>query len=365
MSFSLLEQRQREQDFLAPSLPTDSQICGKWWTLPASTGRRIEGGKRLQQARDQRSTSAPLVSVITVVHDRAGTIAKCLESVRTQTYAQIEHLVIDGGSNDGTVDILQQRTSYIDYFVSEPDEGIYDAMNKGLGLASGEYIIFLNSDDWYRADAIELLLEAAERDEADIAHADAVAIDAKGREIGRIEHLLHAGLYTSACLIRHETMLVRRSVYEHLGWYDTSYKIIADYLFVMRAYYSGFRFSHVRKELLYFSNLGVSSTARDLRESERARLFSSLFPFLTPQDVDLLVRWPLPTSDLSALISRYPDQSELFVRSLVINIANAPSFLLAQAVFERLGRLLRHSIIWKLTGGMRRWVYERLGEFRR
>ncbi|MCI5178984.1 MAG: glycosyltransferase [Candidatus Electrothrix sp. AW3_4] len=366
MSLPLFEQRLHEQDFLSKSVPPESQLLRGYWTLPANVDRRAEGGKRLQKSPGKNIEGAPpLVSLITAAYNVVGTINKCFESVRTQTYGEIEYLVIDGGSDDGTVDFLQKHASDIDYFVSEPDGGIYDAMNKGLGLAAGEYIIFLNADDWYRSDAIELLVQAALKKKADISHANAVIVNANGRKIGRIKRQLHDGIYTSICLIRHETMLVHRSVYIQLGGYDTSYRIIADYLFAMRAYYSGFRFSQVHEGLLYFSNSGISNTAKTQLASERSKLFSSLFPFLEPHDINLLVRWPLSITEVSALISRYQDQSELFIRSLATNITKAPSVLIAQVAFERLERILRNNVIWKKSGQMLYWIYDRLGRFLR
>lgn len=95
------------------------------------------------------SDKPALVSVITVAYNEETTIEKTILSVVTQNYSPIEYIIIDGGSTDGTVDIIRKYESHITYWISEKDEGIYDAMNKGLKYASGEWSIFMNSGDWF------------------------------------------------------------------------------------------------------------------------------------------------------------------------------------------------------------------------
>ncbi len=340
--------------------PIDDFACGRHLRLPPHPERRAEGGLRLAGQLRESRPGAPLVSVVTVVYNRAATLAQCIESVRAQHYDNIEYVIVDGASDDGTLEVIERFADHIDYYVSQPDAGIYDAMNTGLTLARGEYILLLNSDDWYRPDAIGTLVEAALAADAEIAHADAVTVNQDGRTTGALEGPLHAGLYTSGSLIRHETMLVRRDVYDRFGGYDTSYRIIADYLLAIQLLDADCRFEYVPERLLYFRETGISKTADALRLEERRRLFATLFPFLEEADLALLTRGRLPNAEMVRLIGKYKNRSEPFVRSLAFNIAASPSFRLAETVFESFARRARASALWEVLRPAKRWLYRRL-----
>ena len=99
----------------------------------------------------------PLISIITVVYNGEQHIQQTINSIKHQTYKNIEHIIIDGNSSDGTLDIIKKNKS-VSKYISEPDRGIYDAMNKGINIASGELIGILNSDDWYELSAVEIVV---------------------------------------------------------------------------------------------------------------------------------------------------------------------------------------------------------------
>ena len=159
----------------------------------------------------------PLVTIITVTKNNGRLLARCIQSVRDQTYSNIEYIVIDGASTDSTPSVIEKYRSIINHYVSEEDAGIYHAMNKGLALATGEYVIFLNSDDWYKRYAIEKLVLSAKASHADITHANAILVNDRNRVIGRLQASLSDSLYTRGATIRHETMMVSREVYESVG----------------------------------------------------------------------------------------------------------------------------------------------------
>ena len=104
--------------------------------------------------------NSPLISIITVVYNGSKTLKQTIDSVLSQNYKNIEYIVIDGGSNDGTLDIIKKYESHINYWISEPDKGLYDAMNKGISAAKGVLIGMINSDDWYELNAVELIVKA-------------------------------------------------------------------------------------------------------------------------------------------------------------------------------------------------------------
>ena len=116
--------------------------------LPENSERKTEGGLRMQGYYKKSYKDKPLISVVTVVYNGEKYLDQTIKSVLNQGYDNVEYIVIDGDSRDSTVDIIRKYEEHIDYWVSEPDAGIYDAMNKGASLCSGKYIAFLNADDW-------------------------------------------------------------------------------------------------------------------------------------------------------------------------------------------------------------------------
>ena len=270
------------------------------------------------------------------------------------SYKNIEYIVIDGDSKDGTLAIIEGQAARIDYYVSEPDKGIYDAMNKGLALAFGDFILLLNADDFYRSDAVACLVEAAQRSGADVSHADAAVIDARGKRVTTWRAWLHDGLYTGTCPLRHETMLVRRHVYQRLGCYDASFEIIADYAYIMRLYELGTSFCHVPETLLYFRQTGISNGPRARLDNERARLFALRFPFLDAADLALLNRPDLDASLRLALIDKHRGRDELFVRSLTYNIVHGPEVRIGSAVVALLRRVKKQGW-WRFVAPLHRY----------
>jgi glycosyltransferase involved in cell wall biosynthesis len=308
-----------------PSLAR-ATTCSRLQSSSDSESGIAEGGMRLSGEYKKSLPGTPLVSIITVVFNGQETIERCIQSVINQSYKNIEFVIVDGDSTDGTVSILEKFSQSLDYFISQPDEGIYDAMNKGLALLSGDFVLILNSDDWYEKTAVEELVTQAVHSNADVVHADAYKVNGSGHVYGRLNGWLHDGLYTHRMPIRHETMLVKKSIYQKFGHYDQSYRIIADYEFLIRLHLGGCSFSHIPRALLFFSMSGVSNTEKAQVMLERKRLFKALFPFL--EDVDLsLMGEGLSNAQRFNLIAKYQGKSELFARSLACNITNSSTLL--------------------------------------
>ncbi|MBI5611893.1 MAG: glycosyltransferase [Gammaproteobacteria bacterium] len=178
------------------------------------------------------------ISVITVVLNAADTIEDTLRSVASQTYSSVEHIVVDGGSTDGTLSIIERHRGRIATLIAEPDRGIYDAMNKGIDAASGDLVGMLNADDVY---IDEHVLEKIARAFADPAigacYADLVYVDRS--DLDKIVRYWQScpytdGLFERGWLPAHPTFFLRRELYRRYGGFDLRYRFQADFELTMR-----------------------------------------------------------------------------------------------------------------------------------
>ena len=172
------------------------------------------------------------ISIITVVRNNRNYIGHCIDSVIKQNYNNIEYIVIDGGSTDGTVDIIKQYQKYISQWVSEPDHGIYDAMNKGINLASGDVVGILNSDDYYVSHCvIEQIMNEFDLSGLESVFADLVYVKRDNvNEIVRYyrSSMFHPKKFAFGWMPAHPTFFVKRNCYERYGLFKTDYKIAAN-----------------------------------------------------------------------------------------------------------------------------------------
>lgn len=168
----------------------------------------------------------PLVSVVTVCYNCKDEIEKTLNSVFKQTYGNIEYIIIDGGSTDGTVDIIKKHSRIISKFISEPDKGVYDAMNKGIDMASGEWINFMNAGDYFTDDKVieEFFRKSQNMEHSDILYGDTIVRYPFGEYYLKAEggHWFHQSIFAKASLLKSLK-------------FNLHYKICADHDFLMRA----------------------------------------------------------------------------------------------------------------------------------
>ncbi|MHC4570583.1 MAG: glycosyltransferase family 2 protein [Planctomycetota bacterium] len=178
------------------------------------------------------------VSIITVCFDSAKTIEDAIRSVLSQDYKDIEYIVIDGGSTDTTLDILTKYRGRINNCISEPDHGIYHAMNKGLQLATGDIVGFLNADDFYANEkVIGRIVGAIRANNADCCYGDLeyVATDNPGKVIRRWKSKSYQnGLFKKGWHPPHPTFFVKKQVYQKYGHFDPKFRISADYELMLR-----------------------------------------------------------------------------------------------------------------------------------
>ena len=180
------------------------------------------------------------VSIITVVFNNIETIEDAILSVDSQTHQEIEHIIIDGASTDGTLEIINKHKDKLAYFLTEPDLGIYDAMNKGLSAATGDVIGFLNSDDTY-ADptVIALIVETILNQKVDAVFGDLVYVAA--HDTKKILRYYQSKSFNSEMIAKgvmpaHPTLFFRKQIYEKYGNFKTDYQIAADFEFVARVF---------------------------------------------------------------------------------------------------------------------------------
>ncbi len=176
--------------------------------------------------------SSPIISVITVVYNGEKYLEQTIQSVCNQTYPNIEYIVIDGGSTDGTLEIIKQYQSHIAYWVSEPDQGIYDAMNKGIQKATGAWLHLLNADDYYYDE--QALTRAVAQLQSDRTNYFSMILEfPEGRRRDYKFPFQHWKLYISAFL-PHPALIVSKQQYQQVGLYDSSLKVAADHDLILR-----------------------------------------------------------------------------------------------------------------------------------
>ena len=200
----------------------------------------------------------PFLSVITVSFNSADTIADTLDSLRNQTSSDFESIVIDGGSTDGTGDVVKRFEGLVNHFVSERDEGLYDAMNKGIAMAKGRYVAFLNSDDAYFPETVERVKAFAQK-ESEVIYGNIQKERNLGSEILSREERPDISLMPCTMGVFHPAAFFRRSLFERYGGYDLRFRHAADYHWLLRAYLDGVRFEHFDEKLAKFRLGGVSS----------------------------------------------------------------------------------------------------------
>lgn len=229
-----------------------------------------KGGRALRQHVKRESRG--LVSIITVVLNSYNTITRTIDSVSSQSYPEIEYIVVDGGSTDGTLEVINEREEDIDIWLSERDQGISDAFNKGIALASGEFVAILNADDWIEEnhveDSVKRLMETA----ADFSFGNLLFHGDDDLPLFTI--LGDANYSRSIChampAINHPTVVCRRSVYDRNGLYDKDYKIAMDYEWLLRNHNCGARGTYVPGITAHMSAGGISNR-RMLESIEEVR----------------------------------------------------------------------------------------------
>ena len=205
--------------------------------LPEGENRKGEGGLRTKGYYKKSFDDKPLISIITVVFNGEKYLEETIQSVINQTYSNVEYIIIDGGSSDGTLDIIKKYEDKIDYWVSEKDKGIYDAMNKGIQVSQGEIIGIVNSDDYLYLDTISNIANLYLENKFNYTYGTLDYIDENGNKLYEISSIginnIKYKIFKHMPYL-HPTMFVSKKLYEEIGMYNMIYKLSADYDFVLR-----------------------------------------------------------------------------------------------------------------------------------
>lgn len=213
--------------------------------------------------------SLPLITIITPCYNSEGTIERTIKSIIDQNYGNIQYIVVDGKSSDRTLDIVEKYRPYFKdrlLVISEKDNGIYDAMNKGISKAGGDLIGIINSDDWYENNAFETVAKIYQESQESMIVIYGMLKVWRGSELCRIYMNLHR--FIEENMITHPTCFVDRRVYQNYGVYNTKYKSSADYEFILRTCRNEkIEYKPVYTCLANFRVGGTSSGQRGIRET--------------------------------------------------------------------------------------------------
>jgi glycosyltransferase involved in cell wall biosynthesis len=217
----------------------------------------------------------PKISIITACFNSAKTIEQTIDSVVTQTYPNIEYIIIDGGSTDETVDIIRRYQGKFAYWVSEPDKGIYDAMNKGIDVATGDYIYFLGSDDkLYNYKCIENTVNYINGNSGiDIFFGKVMLVDYNFHLQKECGEAISPDAVLQGAMVPHQGMFVSKSLMKKF-LFNTQYKIAADFDFLVKCVLKGCKMQFIDLIIAYYSVNGSSSVDK-LRKMEYQKILQS------------------------------------------------------------------------------------------
>lgn len=229
------------------------------------------------------------LSIITINYNNREGLIRTIESVESQTWHDFEWIIIDGGSTDGSKELIEEHASSFAYWVSEPDKGIYNAMNKGIRHAQGEWLQFLNSGDWLCEP--NTLKNAFDKPfSGDIVYGNVVLIDSEGMR-HPCEFIQPISLsFFFVDNINHQSTFIRRELFS-TGLYDENYRIVSDWAKWIEWLMEGRRFEHLPLFVCNFDLTGIGNKEKDLHDSEMNLVFNNLIPSYLKPDMEKLVQY--------------------------------------------------------------------------
>lgn len=249
------------------------------------------------------------ISIITINRNNAAGLEKTMQSVATQTFKEFEYVVVDGASTDGSVDVIKKYEPHFAClkWISEPDKGIYNAMNKGLRMASGDYIQILNSADALASDEVteKMLAALDEKGRPAILYGNMIKCFPDGRKMVDKcfagQQITMLGMYTGT--LNHDPAYIRRELFEKYGYYDETLKIVSDWKWYLQAIIlGGEKPQYVNMDVTLFDMTGISETNKELDKAERKQVLYQQFPQCVLADYE---RFAFPIDQIKRL-QRHP-----------------------------------------------------------
>jgi len=213
------------------------------------------------------------ISIVTVVYNGEDTIEKTIESVAVQKDDSCEYIIIDGDSHDRTNEIINRYFGCVDTYVSEPDCGIYDAMNKGIELATGEIIAFLNSGDWYQPDSLKTVIQYFDENDIDllIGRTNLISDNEVAWVAKNCEHKIE--LTMNCC---HQAVFAKRSLFDQIGKFNLEYSICADYEWILLTHLNNFK-------TMYAENIMVNYLTGGISEKHEVQMLTEMYEIAKKQ----------------------------------------------------------------------------------
>ena len=262
-------------------------------------------------------TTQPKVSIVTAVRNAVDTIECCLQSVKEQTYQNIEHIVIDGASTDGTSEKIRPYLSGLGHYERRPDEGLYHAMNRGIQKTTGDYILLLNADDEYLPEAVQELVDYKFATGCEVVSAQVTEVRNDGSPKDQSLYRQYNATTFLGMVFSHNVMLVPKAIYDRVGYYNDTLKVQADWDFTNRLWHQEVTCSIMRKPLMRMRDSGISNTDWTSRVHDVRMIFRLNFPFLSSESLNTTCdprEWDAATC--IQLLSDYADQPQ-FCRTVI------------------------------------------------
>lgn len=223
----------------------------------------------------------PIFSIITITYNAAKCLEQTVLSILSQSYSNIEYIIIDGASSDGTLEIIKQYESGVSCWISEPDKGIYDAMNKGLQRATGDYVWFINAgDSLYTSDIVQQIASLVQKKKVlpDIIYGETIIVDEDGKSLGKrrlkAPDKLTWKSFRMGMLVCHQSFITKRTI---APLYDLTYRYSADFEWCIRCMKNARRIYNTRMVLSNFLDGGVSTTQRKASLKERYNIMCQYY----------------------------------------------------------------------------------------